>query len=155
MRTSILVRGVVTVLTLAGLDFEGCAARGAREKTPTPRPPIPYAAEVVKTLQSDPDGNSKGEPSTPPENPWADPAREVLMQYCGRCHRGDLPTSVPKALAVFDLTKNPWYERLNSLHFEGMLERIRNDSKIADRDKRVVESFVRCARDKACERVEE
>src|SRR3970040_2328799 len=31
-------------------------------------------------------------------NPWSDAAREVLVQHCGKCHRGDLPTAVPGAL---------------------------------------------------------
>jgi len=98
-----------------------------------------------------------GHPAAPQDsrderlNPWSDAARDVLAQHCGQCHRGDLPTAVPGALAVFDLLDDPWYERLAPKQFDGILMRIRGTTAIDPVDKNTVEHFVRCARDGACE----
>lgn len=84
-------------------------------------------------------------------NPWSDAAREVLAQHCGKCHRGDLPTAVPGALAVFDLLEDPWYGRLAPKQLDGIVMRIRGTKAIDPVDANTVEQFVRCARDGACE----
>jgi hypothetical protein len=83
-------------------------------------------------------------------NPWSDAAREVLVQHCGRCHRGDLATAVPGALAVFDLLEDPWHGRLSAEQLDGLLLRVRRIEGLADVDAAAVERFVRCARDGAC-----
>src|SRR5690242_21723139 len=44
-----------------------------------------------------------GLPSRGPE-----PAQAAFDQHCGACHRSDRPTAKPKALAIFDLTKEGW-----------------------------------------------
>ena len=82
---------------------------------------------------------------------WSDAARDVLAQYCGECHRGDLPTAVPRALAVFDLLEDPWYGRLAPKQFDGILLRVRGTNTIGPRDADTVERFVRCARGPARE----
>jgi len=84
-------------------------------------------------------------------NPWLDPAREVLVQHCGQCHRGDLPTALPKALAVFDLTRPVWNEHLVRPQYEGILTRVHESSVIDPDEVAAVEAFVRCARDGACD----
>ena len=68
-----------------------------------------------------------GEPPAAPAsaNPWAEPAREVLVQHCGRCHRSDLDTSLAGALAVYDLTRPVWYATLRPDQYDGILERVR------------------------------
>jgi len=77
------------------------------------------------------------------------------MQPCGRCHRSDLPTSVPRALAVFDLTHDPWHDRMSAQQLEGLLERVRGNRDFPECGRHVVESFVRCARDKDCTKRED
>jgi hypothetical protein len=115
----------------------GDAAHGA----PQPAADLPAPAEPVATATA---------VVAAPANPWLDPAREVLIQHCGRCHRGDLPTSLPKALAVFDLTRPIWNERLVRPQYDGILTRVRESSAIDPDEVAAVEAFVRCARDGAC-----
>lgn len=85
-----------------------------------------------------------------PENRWAEPARDILQLQCGGCHLPHPPTSVPRALAVFDLTENPWYGRLTREQLDGLLHRALSGNAITESDKAVLESFVRCARDHVC-----
>lgn len=91
-------------------------------------------------------------PTVRPENRWAEPTRGLLAQHCGRCHLPDLPTSVPRALAVFNLTEEPWYGRLTHDQYETLLERVRSIRQLTETDRSIVESFVRCARDRVCPR---
>jgi len=89
-------------------------------------------------------------PARPPENRWAEPTRGILAQRCGQCHLPNLPTSVPRALAVFNLTDEPWYGRLRQDQYDSLLERLHGIRELTDYDRAVVESFVRCARDHEC-----
>jgi hypothetical protein len=89
-------------------------------------------------------------PATSPTNRWAEPTRGILAQRCGRCHLPNLPTSVPRALAVFNLTDDPWYGRLTPDQFDDLLHRVRSIKELPEPDLAIVESFVRCARDKDC-----
>jgi hypothetical protein len=94
-----------------------------------------------------------GEPVSTPgivDNRWAEPARAILVQRCGQCHLPNLPTSVPRALAVFDLTDEPWYGRLTNDQFGKLLSRVRSLQNLPEGDGAIVESFVRCARDRDC-----
>jgi hypothetical protein len=93
-------------------------------------------------------------PVLPAENRWAEPTRGLLAQHCGRCHLPDLPTSVPRALAVFNLTDEPWYGRITKDQFETFLERVRSIRQLTESDRSTIESFVLCARDGACPRAE-
>jgi hypothetical protein len=89
-------------------------------------------------------------PPSVPENPWAEPTRGLLAQHCGRCHLPNLPTSVPRALAVFDLTEEPWYGRLSHDQYDGLVKRLGSVHELTEYDRSVVEQFVRCARDHDC-----
>jgi mono/diheme cytochrome c family protein len=89
-------------------------------------------------------------PVAPPGNRWAEPTRGILAQHCGRCHLPNLKTSVPRALAVFDLTDEPWYGRLKKDQFDDLLGRLRATKELPTLDLAIVESFVRCARDGDC-----
>jgi len=120
------------------------AAPGQSSSPTASLPPTPLSAAGGQQAA----GQGSGEVRL---NPWSDAAREVLAQHCGRCHRGDLPTAVPGALAVFNLLEDPWYGRLAPKQFDGVLLRIRGTSAIDPADKGTVERFVRCARDGACE----
>jgi mono/diheme cytochrome c family protein len=93
-------------------------------------------------------------PAAPPANRWAEPTRGILAQRCGQCHLPNLPTSVPRALAVFDLTDEPWYGRLKPDQYEDLLARLKSIRALTDYDRSVVESFVRCARDHDCPRTD-
>ena len=93
-------------------------------------------------------------PAAPSENRWAEPTRGILAQRCGQCHLPNLPTSVPRALAVFDLTDEPWYGRLKHDQYDDLLVRLKAIHELTDYDRSVVESFVRCARDRDCPRTD-
>jgi cytochrome c5 len=116
----------------------GLAASACVSADPGPR-------KAVQTAEAAP------APAAPAMNPWAGPAREVLRAPCGRCHQGDLPSSLPAALAIYNLSEDPWYSRLSPEQYDGLLRRVRGSGSISEPDKAVVESFVRCARDGACE----
>jgi hypothetical protein len=88
----------------------------------------------------------------PPANPWAEPTRGILAQHCGRCHLPNLKTSVPRALAVFDLTDEPWYGRLKHDQFDDLLIRVQAIKDLPTLDEAIVSSFIRCARDGDCPR---
>src|SRR5262245_61582718 len=64
-----------------------------------PAAPVAGAAPIARTAPP-----ASAASAAPIANPWLDPAREVLVPHCGSCHRGDLPTALPNALAIFDLT---------------------------------------------------
>jgi hypothetical protein len=89
-------------------------------------------------------------PASLPVNRWAEPTRGILAQRCGQCHLPNLPTSVPRALAVFDLTEEPWYGRLKPDQYDDLLGRLKAIHDLTDYDRSVVESFVLCARDRDC-----
>jgi hypothetical protein len=93
-------------------------------------------------------------PDAPPPlsttNRWAEPTRGILAQHCGRCHLPNLPTTVPRALAVFDLTEEPWHARLTNDQLDQLVPRISAVDALPDADKSIVESFVRCAREHDC-----
>jgi cytochrome c5 len=40
--------------------------------------------------------------------------REVLDRNCGECHTSALPTAVPGALAVYDLSQEDWSHRMSA-----------------------------------------
>jgi hypothetical protein len=85
---------------------------------------------------------------TPPSEQarWSEPARDALVPACGSCHRSDLPTAKPGALAVFDLTKDPWWVTIKEEEYEGLLKRVRGSSDIPEDGKAAVESFVAATR---------
>jgi len=74
------------------------------------------------------------------------PARDVLVLHCGRCHRSDLDTAIPGALAVFDLTQERWDATLTSEQREGLLRRLRGIADLDPADLDSVERFVRSPR---------
>jgi hypothetical protein len=99
-----------------------------------------------------PQGPSEASAPAPPRpsvNPWSDLTRDILVQRCGQCHRDDLPTRVPRALAVFDLLEDPWSARLTGEQMDELLKRVSAIRDLPPEDARAVESFVRCARDGA------
>lgn len=89
-------------------------------------------------------------PASTPANRWAEPTRGILAQRCGQCHLPNLPTSVPRALAVFDLTEEPWYGRLKHEQFDDLLLRLRSIKDLPEKDGSIAESFVLCVRDQVC-----
>ena len=89
-------------------------------------------------------------PSATPANRWSEGTREILRPSCGRCHLPNLPTSNPRALAIFNLSDDVWYAGMTAEQFGGLERRIAGNESIADEDKATVASFVRCARDGDC-----
>jgi hypothetical protein len=85
-------------------------------------------------------------PPTPAAPDRADAARDVLVHHCGRCHRSDLPSAVPGALAVFDLTEDLWYRNVTGEQFDSVLHRLRAEKDIDPRDLATMEAFVASAK---------
>ena len=86
-------------------------------------------------------------PDPPPAVPvQADAARDILVYHCGGCHRSDLPTGLPGALAVFDLTDAQWYRGLGPEQLESALRRLRAKDDLDPRDLATMEAFVASAK---------
>ena len=85
-------------------------------------------------------------PPTPAAPDRADAARDVLVYHCGRCHRSDLPTAVPGALAVFDLTEDLWYRNVSGEQLDSVLGRLRAEKDLDPRDLATMEAFVASAK---------
>ena len=79
---------------------------------------------------------------------WAQPARDVLIYHCGTCHRSDLPTAIPGALAVFDLTDDHWYQGLRAEQLPGVLRRVQAKEDLDPVDLATIEAFVASAESK-------
>jgi|RhiMethySRZTD1v2_1073278.scaffolds.fasta_scaffold41858_4 hypothetical protein len=77
-----------------------------------------------------------------PQMKWSEPARDALVPACGSCHRSDLPTAKPGALAIFDLSKDVWWEGLSADHDAGFLMRVRGTKSIEEQDRLAVEAFL-------------
>jgi hypothetical protein len=129
--------GVAPIATSAVAASE--APPTAPQSTAVAAPPTAPPSSVVTTPPA------SAAPAAAATNPWAEPVRDVLVQHCGRCHRGDLPTALPRALAIFDLTEPVWHARLLPGQYAGVLERIRENSAIPAEDIASVEAFVGCA----------
>lgn len=104
----------------------------------------------ILTLLALLDAPSAPVPARSDSNLWAEPTRGILAQRCGSCHLPNLPTSSKGALAVFDLTEEPWYGRLTHGQLDALVRRVRGTGSITDADRSIVESFVLCARDHDC-----
>ncbi len=73
-----------------------------RSPLPTSAAPVPVSARVV----------------------LRDRARLVLERMCRECHIGTLPTALPRALAVYDLSQTEWSARMTPLQLRDLLDRI-------------------------------
>ena len=71
----------------------------------------------------------------------------MLGKECGRCHRSDLTTGVKGALAVFDLTKDRWYDSPTEVQLRKMLLRVRG---LDSGERATVECFVGYSLDGKC-----
>lgn len=74
----------------------------------------------------------------------------VLTENCGNCHRSTLPTANPKALAIFDLDKNSWYESVTDQHLENISRRISTKRGLSDSDRAAILDFIACIRKNGC-----
>ena len=141
------------MVSFLGLSLVACTNHAPGLVGPPTSTPPPQASQGQST--SPPLNLGEGEfpvpaPSGTVQNPWARSAREVLLQPCGRCHRSNLPTAIRGALAVFDLTRDPWYDKMSARQIAGLLSRVRGNRDIPEWDKQVIESFVRCTQNKDC-----
>jgi hypothetical protein len=85
------------------------------------------------------------------KNPWVEPARDVLVPACGSCHRPGLPTTNPRALAIFNLHEPVWYKTMTNDQLRGLKRRIEGSSSVDDDDRKVIASFVACEVDGMCD----
>ena len=85
----------------------------------------------------------------PPDRTLADAsdrARDALVPTCGSCHRSDLPTAKPGALAIFDLTRDAWWVTIEDDEYDSLLGRVKGSKEIPDEDKTAVADFVAAIR---------
>ncbi|MEZ5429078.1 MAG: hypothetical protein R2747_22720 [Pyrinomonadaceae bacterium] len=75
---------------------------------------------------------------------------KVLKEHCGQCHQSSLPTANPKALAIFDLDKTPWYGSVSDQRLESISRRIGKKSGISDSDRSATLEFIDCIRRGDC-----
>ena len=68
-------------------------------------------------------------------------AHAVIEATCGECHRSDLETAVPAALAVFDLWDPEWLARLDDAAFASMMTRL-EDQGVAPEDQASVRAAI-------------
>ena len=85
----------------------------------------------------------------PASNPWSEPARKVLIEHCGQCHLGSLPTANRRAMAIYDLAEERWDARLKPENYPGLTRRV--DRQGSQQQKATVEKYVRCTRDRICD----
>lgn len=104
---------------------------------------------MLLTLASGPKAEVASPPAAP-ANRWAEPTRGLLAQHCGRCHLPNLPTSVPRALAIFNLTDEPWYGHLEHDQYDALVRRLGSVRELSETDRALVDRFVLCARDGVC-----
>jgi len=76
----------------------------------------------------------------------AEITKRVLTENCGQCHQSSRTTANPKALAIFDLDKNPWYTPVSDKHLEGISRRISSKSGVSDSDRTAVQEFIKSIR---------
>ena len=58
------------------------------------------------------------------ERPLAEQAREVLNERCGECHDGKRDTAKPKALVVFDVSRERWFETIHDEQLDKLGKRL-------------------------------
>ena len=114
----------------------GCIALAACAKIEKEPEPIAAPAAPQPFAQSLP-------------NPWSEPTRKVLIEHCGQCHLGSLPTANRRAMAIYDLSEEIWDARLKRENYPGITRRVNRQA--TQEQKTVVEKYLRCARDRACE----
>jgi mono/diheme cytochrome c family protein len=76
------------------------------------------------------------------ENPFSQPAREVLVQACGSCHRPGLSTTKPGALLVFNLEEEPWDGRLSEDQLRQLEQRTAGPDTLNDDDRATIRAYV-------------
>ena len=88
------------------------------------------------------------------KNPWVEPARDVLVPACGSCHRPGLPTTNPRALAIFNLHEPIWYKTMTNDQLRKLVGRINGSGNVAEPDRKTIAQFVKCEVDGACDGTE-
>lgn len=56
-----------------------------------------------------------------------DTSRGVLEEHCGACHLPGLPTTIPDALSVFDLSTPDWAATMTDAQLEDARQRLADD----------------------------
>ncbi|OGT83088.1 MAG: hypothetical protein A3H91_14575 [Gammaproteobacteria bacterium RIFCSPLOWO2_02_FULL_61_13] len=140
------------LVLFACLSCAACSTPAGITPAPQPAPARSEVESTTETAGTPVAGKSdSGEPAAAPApNKWAEPARQVLLPHCGRCHNGALETSLARAKAVYDLSETAWYARIAPHQYDKMLQRVRGVEAIPEADKSMVERFVGCARDNDC-----
>jgi hypothetical protein len=131
----------------------GCATRTDVDTVPAAPPAA--GQEQPASAKAEPPAVVAGSPTiqsdaATPANQWAEPARNVLLPHCGRCHNGALESSLERARAAYDLSETVWYARMTAQRYDAMLRRVQGNDAITSADKTMIERFVRCARDGDC-----
>jgi hypothetical protein len=85
--------------------------------------------------------------SRPPEpplepDPSKNPPRAALDRRCGKCHRSDLESAIPAALAIFDLVPTSWETRVTDDHLRGMRKQMDGSFWATAEEKAAVSAFI-------------
>jgi hypothetical protein len=89
---------------------------------------IALLASCSKRSAATPDAGPLAPADTESPEVLRQAARELLDANCGECHTGGLPTALPRALAVYDLTEFDW-------------SRPMSDTQLREADRRLREPF--------------
>ena len=121
------------LLLAAPLLLSACAKQ--KEPALEPSPPEPLAIAP----------SAPPPPSSPPPSTTAAlapaPAQAAFEHHCGECHRSDLPTAKPAALAIFDLTQGGWPTRMTEHQLEAATRRMKG-VKASDEERRAALSLI-------------
>jgi mono/diheme cytochrome c family protein len=83
------------VATALSLSLASCSKAPATDVPVPVTAPLPAAAVDPESLDT-----------------LRESAREVLDRNCGECHTSALPTALPRALAIYDLSQLDWSQRM-------------------------------------------
>lgn len=93
--------------------------------------------------QSGEAGVPTGQQVTPSVELCKTDTREVLKKFCGKCHQKSI-SRVPKALNVYDLEEDVWYNHMSKSQLNGIKRRIRKADNISKEEVDFVTGCVAC-----------
>jgi cytochrome c5 len=119
---------VVRRMVVLGSIALGCAEDRERAPAPAAMPVVEAAPQPEPVVVAAPSAALVA-------------AHAVIEATCGECHRSDLETAVPAALAVFDLWDPQWLARLDDAAFASMMTRL-EDQGVAPEDQASVRAAI-------------
>ena len=84
-----------------------------------------FLASCSKPAEAGHDAGSSAAPEVETLGLLRESARELLDANCGECHTRGLPTALPRALAVYDLTELDWSHSMSDAQLREAERRLR------------------------------